>query len=72
MPKSQLTAETLKESLWETLQAIKSGKMQAQDAHAISSQAREIMKTVNLQFRVNTINGRDAGGSVKKFAGDNK
>lgn len=50
--KQKLNAENLKETLWETLQAVKSGKMDAGQGDAIASQAREILRTTVVQLKV--------------------
>ena len=47
-----LTAENLKETLWDTLNELKDGKMATKDADAIACQAREIVRTTNVQLRV--------------------
>lgn len=44
-----LNAVTLKESLWETLNEIKDGNLEASKGDAIASQAREILRTVRVQ-----------------------
>jgi hypothetical protein len=49
---STLTAQNLKNALWETLQAIKNDSMQASNGDAIASQAREILRTVKVQLQV--------------------
>jgi hypothetical protein len=49
---SQLSAENLKEALWETLDAVKVGTMDPGQADAIASQAREILRTTNTQLRI--------------------
>ena len=48
----QLSAVTLKANLWEVLQDIKSGKMDAAKGDAIASQAREILRTTNTQLKI--------------------
>lgn len=47
-----LSAVSLKEALWETLQAVKSDNMQAGQGDAIAAQAREILRTVKTQLQV--------------------
>lgn len=64
---SKLTAESLKNMLWETLQQVKSGVLPPQHGHAISSQAREILKTVNVQLRVGDSHGSNVPKEVKEF-----
>lgn len=48
----KLTANNLKEALWDTLQNVKSGKMQPGQADSIATQAREIIRTTNVQLKI--------------------
>lgn len=48
----RLTAESLKLALWETLNQVKSGHMDAGRADSIAAQAREILRTTNTQLRI--------------------
>jgi len=48
----KLSAVSLKESLWETLNAIKSDTMLPGQGDAIAAQAREILRTVKVQLQV--------------------
>ncbi len=48
----KLTAENLKNTLWETLQSVKDGKTQPGEADSIATQSREILRTVNTQLRI--------------------
>lgn len=47
-----LTAINLKETLWETLKAIKGDVMLPGQGDAIAAQAREILRTVKVQLQV--------------------
>lgn len=49
---NDLNAKNLKSALWETLNAVKEGKMEPGQADAIASQAREILRTTNTQLRI--------------------
>lgn len=49
---NELTATTLKNALWETLNGIKDGTVQAASGDAIASQAREILRTVKVQLQI--------------------
>ena len=49
---SNLTANNLKNALWETLNDVKNSKKQPAEADAIASQAREILRTVKVQLQV--------------------
>jgi hypothetical protein len=63
-----LTASSLKEALWETLNSIKTENMQPGQGDAIASQAREILRTVNTQLRVVGQAKRQVPAEVIKFA----
>lgn len=47
-----LTANSLKEILWETLQDIKTEQMLPSRGDAIAGQAREILRTVKTQMQI--------------------
>jgi hypothetical protein len=42
----------MKEALWETLNNLKDGTLQPAEGDAIACQAREILRTVNVQLRI--------------------
>jgi hypothetical protein len=48
----ELTATNLKNVLWETLNKVKDGEMDAGAADSIAAQSREIMRTINVQLQV--------------------
>lgn len=50
MPK--LSAVNLKNTLWETLNEIKSDKMLPAQGDAVAAQAREILRTIKVQLQV--------------------
>lgn len=52
MAMKRLSAVNLKDSLWETLNAIKSDTMLPAQGDAIAAQAREILRTVKVQLQV--------------------
>lgn len=64
----KLTAKNLKQSLWETLDRVKSGEMQPIQADAVASQAREILRTTNTQLRVSSQAKRDVSVDVIEFS----
>lgn len=64
----KLTAETLKNALWETLQDVRSGKSDVYQADAVAKTAREIIKTTNTQLRVSQQSKRDVPASVIAFS----
>jgi hypothetical protein len=47
-----LSAVALKETLWDTLNAIKSDTMLPSQGDAIASQAREILRTIKVQLQI--------------------
>lgn len=63
-----LTAKNLKSALWTTLNEVKDGKMEAGQADAIASQAREILRTTNTQLRVAQQAKRSVAADVITFA----
>lgn len=48
----KLTAPNLKDVLWETLNKVKNGEMDAGAADSIATQSREIIRTINVQLQV--------------------
>lgn len=63
-----LSAVNLKNALWETLNDIKSDKMQASQGDAIAAQAREILRTVKVQLQIATHTKRSVPLEVIDFA----
>lgn len=71
MPKqatTELNASNLKKALWDTLQKVKSKKMQPGHADAVASQAREILRTVKVQLMVCGQSNRPVPNDVVQFA----
>jgi hypothetical protein len=64
----QLTAAALKDALWETLNAVKSGNMQAGQADSIATQAREILRTTTVQLKISAQSKRDIPAEVIAFS----
>lgn len=64
----ELNATSLKTALWETLQSVKDGTMQAGNADAIASQAREILRTVKVQLQVTQAAKRSVPTDIIVFA----
>lgn len=65
---NQLTAENLKNALWDTLKCIKSGAIQPAQGDAIAAQAREILRTVKVQQAVSIQTKRNLPTEVINFA----
>lgn len=65
---TELTATNLKLALWGTLNGLKAGTVQAAEADAIASQAREILRTTNVQLRIAQQSKRPVAADVITFA----
>lgn len=65
---NDLSAKNLKSALWETLNSVKDGKMEASQADSVASQAREILRTTNTQLRVAQQAKRPVAAEVITFA----
>jgi len=64
----KLTAENLKNELWETLSGIKSGEIDPGQADSIASQAREIIRVTGLQLKISHQTKRDVPVDVIQFS----
>ena len=69
---NQLTANNLKEALWETLIAVKEGTMQPHQGDAVAAQAREITRTVKIQLEIARNYKRSVPLSVINFSENEK
>lgn len=69
MSYKKLTAENLKETLWNTLNQVKSGKLESEEAHAISAQSREIMRVIHAQVLISKVSQKELPKELKSFAG---
>jgi hypothetical protein len=65
---SALTASSLKEALWATLNQVKSKRMLPGHADAVASQAREILRTVKVQLQVSGQTNRPVPTEVIEFS----
>lgn len=63
----KLTAKSLKDVLWTTLNDVKEGNMEAGKADAIASQAREIIRLTKVQLQISTVSKRDVPAEVIAF-----
>jgi hypothetical protein len=63
----KLNAKNLKEVLWDTLNAVKDGNMEAGQADSIATQSREILRTVNTQLKISQQAKRNVGTEVIDF-----
>lgn len=50
----KLTANNLKNVLWDTLNKVREGKIDLHNADAVATQGREIIRTVNTQLRISS------------------
>ena len=66
---TQLTAKSLKESLWDTLQKLKDGKIDAREANAIAIQSGSIVSIAKLQFTIAKHMEKDLSDDLKTFIG---
>lgn len=65
---NDLTAKNLKTALWETLIGVKDGKIEPGQGDAIASQAREILRTTNIQLRISQQAKRPVHADVISFS----
>lgn len=66
--KSSLNAVSLKESLWDTLQKVKAGKVSAGSGGAVAAQAREILRTIKTQISIFSASGKSVSQELVDFA----
>lgn len=64
----ELTAKNLKDSLWDTLQKVQSGKIAPAEADSVATQAREILRTTNTQLQIFRQAKRNVSIGVINFA----
>ena len=62
------TAVNLKNALWSTLKGLQGGTVQYTDADAIASQAREIIRTTNIQIKIAQASQRELPKEVIDFS----
>ncbi len=65
---NQLTAEQLKEALWDSLKSVKSGQMQPAVGDSVAGLGREILRTVKVQLQVSNQSKRSVPQDVIDFA----
>lgn len=63
-----LNAVNLKDSLWQTLNDLRSGKITPGAGDAVASQAREILRTVRTQLQIFTQSGKSVTNELIDFA----
>ncbi len=57
-----LTAENLKQILWETLQGVRSKRVDPVQANAVASTSREIMRVIRTEIDIARITGEKFSG----------
>lgn len=70
--KQKLSATNLKNVLWETLLKVKSEKMEQGQANSIARQAKEILRTVNVQLKTAVQSNRNVPKDVLEFSENQK
>lgn len=63
-----LNAVNLKNTLWETLQGVKAGKITPGTGDTVASQAREILRTARTQLQIFTQSGESVASELIDFA----
>lgn len=66
----KLSATNLKQALWETLNDVKEGKIEAGQADSVATQAREILRTTNTQLKIASQSKRPISLEVIEFSED--
>lgn len=66
--KQVLSSASLKDALWVTLQGVQNKTIDASEAKAISSQAREILRTISTQLKISNQAERKVPLELVKFS----
>jgi hypothetical protein len=64
----ELSSATLKQALWETLQAAKEQSITPQQSNAVAAQSRAILSTIRLQLQIAKQTQRPVGADTISFA----
>lgn len=64
----ELTAENLKNELWDTLKKVKSGEIDAGHADSVATQAREILRTTHTQLKIASQTKRNVPTNLINFS----
>ena len=65
---AKLSATTLKDILWDTMNGIKEGTVEPQQGGAIACQARQILQTVKIQLQIAAQTARNVPVDVVAFS----
>lgn len=68
MEDDKLSAATLKDQLWNTLRGVRDGSTTVQQANAIATASREIVRVARLQIMVSEAAKRDVSADLVTFA----
>lgn len=68
----ELNAKNLKKELWDSLQKVKSGDIDASMADSVATSAREILRTTKVQLAIVKQAKRNVPTEVIDFAENNK
>lgn len=63
----ELTAQSLRDELWETLLGVRDGKIDVKSANAIATTSREILRIVKTEIHVAELSGKTPSESVNGF-----
>lgn len=66
--KIELTATTLKQALWSTMQGLQNDSIEPGKGDSIATQGREILRTVNTQLKIASVSGRKVPQEVIDFS----
>lgn len=67
---TKLNAETLKDTLWETLRLLRDDKISGDSAVAIAKQSKEILRIIKMQVTISKETKREIPEAVIKFSED--
>jgi len=63
-----LNAINLRDQLWQTLKAVKSGEMTPASGDVVAAQAREILRTIKVQLSIFSQAGKAVSDELVDFA----
>lgn len=68
MSQLSLSAKNLKDTLWSTLEQLKSGGTPVSEVLAVCNVAKEITRCTNTQLKISVHTGRDLAKEVVEFS----
>jgi hypothetical protein len=66
-PHPALSAQSLKQTLWDTLNAVKDRTLDPTLANAVSANSREIMRVVKIEVGIAKVTGKKQSASLTGF-----